>query len=204
MNFLAHISLSGPDPKVKVGNFIGDFVKGRAALAAFEPGIVAGIEMHRGIDQFTDSHPVVQLSKNRLRPKYHHYSGVIVDMFYDHFLSANWKKYYAGELIDFARDAYAALQQYHAVLPVPAQKLLFYMAQDDWLVGYASTQGIHRALSGMAHRTAYPSRMNEAVEDLTASYDAFKMEFENFYPDLQRWAEEWLASHAGLPQPHDG
>jgi acyl carrier protein phosphodiesterase len=197
MNFLAHISLSGTDPKIKVGNFIGDFVKGKAALALFDPGIVAGIEMHRGIDQFTDSHPVVQISKNRLRPKYHHYSGVIVDMFYDHFLSANWKNYYPGELLDFARDAYSVLQQHDSLLPGPARQLLSYMAKGNWLVGYASIAGIHRALSGMAQRTTYNSRMNEAAEDLQASYQDYKNEFEIFFPDLQRWAKEWLENHNG-------
>ncbi|HEY3430492.1 MAG TPA: DUF479 domain-containing protein, partial [Cyclobacteriaceae bacterium] len=66
MNFLAHLYLSGTHQKVMVGNFIGDFVKGRNALETFEPEIVKGIELHRGIDEFTDSHPIVTESKNRL------------------------------------------------------------------------------------------------------------------------------------------
>lgn len=83
MNFLAHLYLSGDDSEIMVGNFIGDFVKGRNLNERFEERIVKGIELHRSIDAFTDSHPVVTLSKNRLRDKYRHYSPVIVDMFYD-------------------------------------------------------------------------------------------------------------------------
>src|SRR5690349_12341831 len=100
MNFLAHIFLSGDDPEIMVGNFIGDFVKGRNLDDRFSSGIVKGIELHRAIDEYTDSHPVVAQSKNRLRPKYRHYAPVIVDVFYDHFLAKNWKNYHPTSLED--------------------------------------------------------------------------------------------------------
>src|SRR6188768_77560 len=102
MNFLAHLYLSGNDNKIMVGNFIADFVKGRVALNQFEPAIIRGIELHRAIDEYTDNHPVVTISKNRLRPTYRHYSGVIVDVFYDHFLARNWNTYHSDLLPDFA------------------------------------------------------------------------------------------------------
>ncbi|MEJ0028951.1 MAG: hypothetical protein WDO15_00545 [Bacteroidota bacterium] len=89
MNFLAHLSLSDNEPKLMLGNFMGDFVKGRNLASKFEPLIVSGIELHRAIDHFTDTHKVVQQSKKRLDGKYGHYSGVIVDVFFDHFLSVN-------------------------------------------------------------------------------------------------------------------
>src|SRR5258708_857949 len=92
MNFLAHVYLSGDHSKVLVGNFIGDFVKGKYLRDRYEPEIAKGIELHRAIDYFTDLHPIVRQSKNRLRPKYNHYSGIIVDIFYDHFLAANWNQ----------------------------------------------------------------------------------------------------------------
>ena len=90
MNFLAHLYLSGNDPLVRLGNFIGDFVKGRDLADRYEPAIVKGIELHRAIDEFTDQHAIVKQSKMRLRPKYRHYAPVIVDIFYDHFLAAGW------------------------------------------------------------------------------------------------------------------
>jgi acyl carrier protein phosphodiesterase len=51
MNFLAHIYLSNNDPKIMVGNFIGDFVKGRNFSDRFEPQIARGIALHRLIDE---------------------------------------------------------------------------------------------------------------------------------------------------------
>jgi acyl carrier protein phosphodiesterase len=194
MNFLAHLYLSGDDPKIMVGNFMGDFVKGRSALEQFEPSIVRGIELHRAIDEFTDSHAVVTESKNRLRPKYRHYSGVIVDVFYDHFLARNWDQYHEELLPDFADKAYGIIQSFNSILPNDLKYMMPYMVRGNWLVSYANTAGIHRALSGMARRTPYESKMDEATADLVNAYDLFKAEFDSFFPQLNSFSKEFLSS----------
>ncbi|HEU5291016.1 MAG TPA: ACP phosphodiesterase [Cyclobacteriaceae bacterium] len=193
MNFLAHLYLSGDDPKIMVGNFIGDFVKGRNAMEQFEPSIIRGIELHRAIDEFTDSHPVVSESKNRLRPKYRHYSGVIVDVFYDHFLARNWDQYHTDLLPDFADMAYDTIQSYDSILPKDVRYMMPYMIKGNWLVNYSKTEGIHRALSGMARRTPYESKMEEATVDLVNAYELFKAEFDNFFPQLNSYCKEFLS-----------
>src|SRR3954453_2663939 len=109
MNFLAHLYLSGNDPEIMVGNFLGDFVRGRNLLERYKKNIATGIELHRTIDEFTDTHPIVAQSKNRLREKYRHYAAVIVDIFYDHFLAKNWSEYSSELLPDFADRAYQIL-----------------------------------------------------------------------------------------------
>lgn len=192
MNFLAHLYLSGDDPKIMVGNFIGDFVKGRSSMEQFEPQIIKGIELHRAIDEFTDSHPVVTASKNRLRPKYRHYSGVIVDVFYDHFLASNWGTYHTQSLPAFAEDAYTVIQSFDSVLPDEVKYMMPYMITGNWLVTYSKTEGIHRALSGMARRTPYESKMDEAVVDLNSYYNEFKAEFDMFFPQLDSFSKEFL------------
>lgn len=184
MNFLAHLYLSGDNTKIITGNFIGDFVKGRSALEKFENEIIKGIELHRAIDEFTDTHEVVSQSKNRLRPKYRHYSGVIVDVFYDHFLARNWNDYHPDPLPDFAEKAYRTIESFDAILPVAVKHMLPYMISGNWLVNYANVEGIHRALSGMAQRTPYKSKMEEAAADLTKHYAEFKSEFDIFFPLL--------------------
>ena len=91
MNYLAHIYLSGDDdPLLKIGNFIADSVKGKA-FKKYPQAIQNGIKLHREIDTFTDSHPIVFESKHRLFKKSRHYSSVIVDVLYDHFLAKNQK-----------------------------------------------------------------------------------------------------------------
>ena len=138
MNFLAHIYLSGTNPKTMVGNFIGDFVKGRNLLDQFEAEIALGIELHRSIDEFTDHHPVVLKSKVRLRPKYRHYAAVIVDVFYDHFLSKYWNNYHTEPLTDFSMGVYKTLRDHWSVLPESVKGMLPYMMKDNWLLNYGT------------------------------------------------------------------
>jgi acyl carrier protein phosphodiesterase len=184
MNFLAHLYLSGNDPNVMIGNFIGDFVKGRHLQERFAPGVVQGIQLHRAIDAFTDSHPVVSQSKARLRPKYRHYAPVIVDMFYDYYLAKNWSTYSDMLLPDFAEHCYSTLEQHRAMLPEEVQQMLPYMIRGNWLVSYAQAEGIHRALSGMSRRTRFDSKMDEAVHELREWDLEFGREFSTFFPEI--------------------
>lgn len=194
MNFLAHLHLSGNNPKIMIGNFMGDFVKGRAYLNQYDSEIIKGIDLHRSIDEFTDSHPIVTQSKNRLRPTYRHYSGVITDVFYDHFLAANWNQFHPLPLAQFAQQAYQTIQSFDAELPAELNHMMPYMVNGNWLLNYSNIEGIHRALSGMARRTPYQSKMDEAVNDLREHYDAFENEFMEFFPLLEGYCKSILAA----------
>jgi acyl carrier protein phosphodiesterase len=193
MNFLAHLYLSGNDPLLRLGNFIGDFVKGRDLVDRYEPAIVKGIELHRMIDEFTDQHPIVKLSKMRLRPKYRHYAPVIVDIYYDHFLAANWSNYHDQLLPDFAEECYNFIQLNAAILPEQVNWMLPHMTRGNWLVNYAKIEGIHRALSGMTRRSKFDSKMDESIVELENYYTEFKAEFEEFFPSLKNYSDNFLA-----------
>ncbi len=192
MNFLAHAYLSGDSKKILVGNMTGDFIKGKQALNQLEPEVISGVELHRAIDEFTDEHPVVRESKLRLRAGYRHYAGVIVDVFYDHFLAANWSSYHTTPLEDFAADTYATLHDSLNTLPGEFRMMLPYMVRGNWLVSYRHIEGIHQALSGMASRTPYDSRMEHASKDLKEHYNLFLKEFQTFFPLLKNFSETWL------------
>ncbi|MEX0290603.1 MAG: DUF479 domain-containing protein, partial [Flavobacteriaceae bacterium] len=92
MNFLAHIYLSFGDDEITIGNFIADSIRGKKYKHLPER-VQKGVILHRAIDTFTDAHPTVRQSSKRLHENYSHYSRVIVDIFYDHFLAKNWKNY---------------------------------------------------------------------------------------------------------------
>ena len=192
MNFLAHLYLSGNDTSVMLGNFIGDFIKGKNMAEKVGHEIARGVELHREIDFFTDQHPIVRESKKRLRPKYRHYSGVIVDVFYDHYLAKNWKDYHAQALPEYAKGVYALIQKNNALLPERVNLMIPYMIKGNWLVNYATLEGIHRALTGMARRTPYESKMDESVSDLKENYEEFKAEFTAFFPELKQHCIDWL------------
>ena len=185
MNFLAHAYLSGDNEKWLVGNFIADFVKGKSALQKFDEPVRQGIMLHRAIDAFTDTHPVVSASKSRLREKYRHYSGVIVDVFYDYFLATQWTNFHRLSLSDFADDVYAVINANYPMLPEKVQQFFPYMQRGNWLLNYARVEGISRALTGMSRRTPYVSHMDEATTELIKFSREFESEFNEFFPQLK-------------------
>lgn len=184
MNFLAHIYLSGDDQELKIGNFIADSVKGKKFIQ-FPKRIQQGITLHRKIDSYTDSHPIVRESVSRLFPKYGHYSTVIVDILYDHYLAAYWDEYSETPLDIYVSDFYALLQEYYEVLPKRVQDFLPYMLRDNWLLSYATIPGIGRILYQMNHRTKNRSKMNFAVVELEQYYNDFEKEFRSFFEELE-------------------
>ncbi|MCX8492017.1 MAG: ACP phosphodiesterase [Cyclobacteriaceae bacterium] len=195
MNFLAHLYLSADDPEIQLGNFIGDFVRGRDLASRFPLGIVKGIFLHREIDEFTDRHAIVKLSKDRLRPKYRHYAPVIVDMFYDHLLAVNWEMYHQQKLPDFANGCYNYLVKSESILPEQVKWLLPHMVRGNWLVNYGKLEGIQQALSGMTRRSKFDSKMNEATHELQQFYNEFDQEFQLFFPLLKECATNFLSKY---------
>ena len=153
-------------------------------LNDYPSSIANGIVIHREIDRYTDAHTTVAESKNRLKDKYRHYSGVIVDMFYDHFLAKNFSTYHERDLLSFTEDHYENLMGFMEHMPPKAQNMLPYMVRNNWLLGYAKIEGIHRALSGMSRRTKFDSKMDESVQELTESYELFEQEFKTFFPQI--------------------
>ncbi|MCZ8070586.1 MAG: ACP phosphodiesterase [Cytophagales bacterium] len=200
MNFLAHLYLSGSHPERMIGNFIGDFVRGRDLVAQFGAAVAEGIELHRAIDEYTDKHLVVKRSKDRLRPKYRHYAPVIVDVYYDHFLASLWGNYHAQPLADYAQAAYRLIEENEAIIPQQVKNMMPYMMKGNWLLNYASIEGINRALTGLSRRTSHISHMEEAAEDLRLYYADFKIEFEKFFPELKKFCEDWIAGERLTPR----
>jgi acyl carrier protein phosphodiesterase len=193
MNFLAHTFLSRHNNEWMIGNFIADNVKGKKYLE-YTTKISEGILMHRAIDDFTDHHPDILHSKNILRPKHGLYSGVIVDIFCDHFLAKNWSDYSNEKLDDFIQNAYHVFQLYESILPERNKNILKYMIAHNWLLSYANPDGINRALSGMAKRSKYPSHMDEAINDLLKYYSDFENDFKSFFPQLEKFVVEKFKS----------
>ena len=183
MNFLAHIYLSGDNNLVTIGNFIADGIRGKK-YKDYSKNIQTGILLHREIDTFTDAHKTVRLSTKRLHKNYGHYSGVIVDILYDHFLAKNWKQYSNIPLDEYVDDFYDSLKDNFEILPERIKKMMPYMIADNWLLSYQSIDGITRVLEGMNRRTKNKSQMNLAVNELQEFYKEFETEFTDFFAEL--------------------
>lgn len=189
MNFLAHIYLSFDDNEITLGNFIADSIRGNKYKHLPER-VQKGIKLHRFIDTFTDAHPTVRKSTKRLHENYSHYSGVIVDIFYDHFLAKNWSTYSDVPLELFVDNFYDLLEDNYEILPDTTKHMMPYMIADNWIFNYSKLEGIGRVLNGMNRRTKNKSKMNFAILDLEEHYDEFEKEFTSFFEELVTFSKQ--------------
>jgi acyl carrier protein phosphodiesterase len=203
MNHLLHFLLARDDEELRLGSLLGDMVKGRVERFA-HPGVTpqlrTGIQLHRTIDSFSDQHPAVHRSKQRLAPRYGRLSGVLVDVFYDHVLARSWTAHHTAPLPAFTQDVYRTLQANLSRLPEAIHPLVGAMTRHDWLLSYASLDGIDRALRGMAHRMPIARGIAPAALDLEQHYDHFADDFATFFPELLAHTEAFLDAHAD-PRP---
>jgi acyl carrier protein phosphodiesterase len=192
MNFLAHLYLAGSPAAPAylgqlVGQFIADSVPGRQ-LETYPAAVQAGIRAHRAIDTFTDQHPVVRRTTARLREAgAGKYAGVVSDVFMDHFLAGNFAEFSSETLAAFTKRVYAALTSQQAVFPAAVQRFFPHLVQHNWLLHYAETEGIARALLGLSRRASPGSGMDTATEELRRNYAAYEADFREFFPALQAY-----------------
>ena len=191
MNFLAHIYLSGSSDLIKIGNFMADGVRGSQYLA-YDSEIQKGIILHRAIDTFTDAHPIFRKCTKRLHSEYHHYSGVIVDVFFDHFLAKNWNTYSEEPLENFVRNFYISLTTYENLLTEKAKMMQPYMIEQNWLLNYKSIDGIEKILTQMDRRTKNVSMMRNSVNELKLYYSEFEQDFTHFFEELRAFSSKKL------------
>lgn len=193
MNYLAHIYLSGNDDNIKIGNFIADFIYGNQ-YQDYSENIQKGILLHRYIDTYTDAHPVFRQSKKRLFPEFRHYSSVIVDMFYDHFLAKNFSTYSSVTLENFASSFYEILESNLDDLPEKVQHLLPIMSKYNWLVSYRNVDDLQSILKQMNHRTKHETALHLSISNLKVDYDLYENEFKLFFADMLHERSKMLKS----------
>jgi acyl carrier protein phosphodiesterase len=184
MNFLAHLFLAGDDEGLVIGNFIADAIRGKETQN-YPENIQKGITLHRQIDHYTDTHPVVKNNVIRLRRSSAKYAPVVSDVIFDHFLASRWSDYSTIPLVEFAQERYDFLHQRKDLMPEKMQTLLKYMTKQNWLVNYGSLNGIAKTLRDMQKRVHFANTMASSINDLKAEYKEFETDFQLFFPDIQ-------------------
>lgn len=175
--------MSFKEPELMIGNFIADQVKG-ANLKQFSKGIQKGITLHRAIDDFTDSHHLYKQSCRRIFYHQGHYSRVVIDIIYDHFLAKNWENYSRVKLETYADNFYRLLIEHKELLPETSQYALHYMEKSNWIIMYRSISGIERIFKGMHSRANYNSSMDTAVDLINLYQAEFQAEFSQFFEEM--------------------
>lgn len=193
MNYLAHLYLSGNSEKLLVGNFIGDYVKG-SQFKNYPQEISDGILLHREIDFFTDNHMRHREAKRYFRDDFGLYSGIVVDLIYDHFLAKNWRHYSDVSLRTFAKRSHAILLSNFRILPVRVQSFLPFLIQNKRLESYATIEGIVKSLSIMSRYTSLPPNWDKAEFVLRANYKPLEDNFSIFFAEVI----ERVCAHRGI------
>lgn len=184
MNYLVHLFLAEDSPANLLGNLMGDFVKGRLD-GTFPAGIHRGIEMHRRVDAFAHDNLWYRQSKNRLDASYGYFRGVLIDIFYDHFLAKNWQRYHNQSLEDFAARIYLLLQAHFEQLPPGLQQVAPRMIEYNWLVSYRDLETIGRVLQRVSSRLRRPNPIGRGIEELHRHYAGLEADCNLFLADAQ-------------------
>ena len=183
MNFLAHLYLSGSDIDIRLGSFIGDYVKGKS-LEKFPQGVQKGIRLHRAIDSFTDKHQSTHSCIEFLRPGYGKYAGVVVDVLFDHILANEWDKYSDSDLKWFTRRFYFQMVKRYSYLPDSVKHFLPFMIKSNRLYSYRTQEGVKRAIEIMSSITSLPENSNYAIDVLNENYAQFSTHFNTLFPEM--------------------
>lgn len=188
MNYLAHSYLSFQKNDLIVGNFIADSIRGNHFEALTE-GIIKGITLHRKIDFYTDSHPIFLTSKHRFSKDFDKYSGVLMDIIYDHYLAKNFQLYSKLTLQQYVDSIYLILEKNMQFLPEPAKRFYDYMTQRNILFHYSSLTGIETVLMHLSHRIKNRFELQLAIPILEKNYAEIEKEFFTFFDELKAFCK---------------
>lgn len=195
MNWLAHLYLSEPGVERRLGNVLADVLRG-PDCSQLSLNIQRGICCHRAIDAFTDSHARVCRSRQRIRPPFRRFAGILVDIFYDHLLARHWEQYAETELTHFTHEAYAAFLAYRGKLPERVWELLRRMAAEDWLASIRDAADVDAVLRRVEKRLRRPFPLADAAGELQAREAELEEDFLSFFPELCRYVQQWQQQRA--------
>jgi len=145
MNFLAHCYFAKPTPLSLYGNLLGDFIAG-ADLQSLPIEVMKGLENHKLVDRFTDSHSALLplksvISKNRRR-----FLGIISDVVFDYFLIKHWNQYSEQILDVFVEDTYQKINTMIPNMHARMASSMQFMVDENGLLVNQNLEGVGKTL----------------------------------------------------------
>lgn len=185
MNYLAHAYLSNNNEGLLLGNFIADHIKGNN-FEHLSNDIKLGIALHRQIDSFTDSHALFKQSKRLFYNGFEKYSGVLVDIYFDHFLASNFEQYSPVKLPDFTQNVYGVYQKNIHLLPDSSARFLGYVLKNNIYTAYSKIEGIEKVLFHLSQRINHGIMLNNSIQLFTSHRAELLQNFEAFMMDIRK------------------
>ncbi|MBK8506340.1 MAG: DUF479 domain-containing protein [Saprospiraceae bacterium] len=183
MNFLAHTYLSFSVPGLIVGNYLGDFIK-NLEVVKLPSAVREGIQLHRHIDSFTDSHQAVKAGTKLLHKSMGKYAPVVLDIYFDFLLSKRWSDFNDVPLDKFCEESYGALLSFRSIMPPLIATRMQKMIYDRWLENYKTYAGLQRVFGFLSRRAKFKSNIDRAPEFLMPIEGHLETVFMDFFPDM--------------------
>lgn len=191
MNFLAHIWLSGADPEIRLGNFLGDTIKGKE-FDLLSDKMKKGVLLHRRIDHFVDLHGLFKRDLQLLKPFFGKYAPVGLDVLYDYILAKNFSDFSAIPLSTFSFQFYQFGQDNLNVLPDRSRFLMSKIIEKDWLNQYAYPEGIGNIMNQMDQRSKYATGFSSSEKVIQLFEDQLTVSFQQIIYDLKKVSNAFL------------
>ncbi|QII70500.1 DUF479 domain-containing protein [Apibacter sp. B3706] len=194
MNIVAHQLLSYQIPDIQLGNVLGEVVRGKD-YQNYPQSIATGILLHRHIDSFTDSHPIVKETTSIFHKSYGKFAPIITDVIYDYFLIKNWHLFYEEDFEHFKNSCYDLVQSTELLFPKKLDTIVKSLIEDDWFEKYSTYEGIEWTL----HHLTKKSKFNQSIADMGNSIKEIYLQekkierhFLDFFPQLQSYCKKFI------------
>lgn len=173
-----------------VGGFLGDFVKGRLN-GDYSPAVERGIRLHRAVDAFTDSHPIVRRSVRRFEPPFRRYAPIMIDVIYDRLLAEFWTCYHGKSIDQFCDVVFAALDDNRNLLPDRARRVADAMMASRSMAQYHRDNFVVGAFENISHRLKRPNPLATGFDEFARHRNELSDDFAIFFPDLLGFCTRW-------------
>jgi acyl carrier protein phosphodiesterase len=192
MNFLAHLLLAGNDEGLRLGAMLGDFVRGRPENTRIPLDARRGVVLHRHIDQYIDALPQVADLRSQFDSPFRRYSGIIIDLAFDHELTLRWDQYSDISLEQFDLDVRGLLSKHEAWLPEKLISFMRYADQHKLFSSYRDEAEILISLRGIGTRLSRANPLHRVGEIWDDVKPALSEGFEAVFPLVQLEVSDWI------------
>lgn len=190
MNHFAHLVLSQPTLESTVGNLLGDFARG-LDHGSLPQAVMAGLENHRAVDRFTDSHPRVRAMKKGFSRERRRFAGIALDIYFDHLLINHWQQFEQRHLDTLIAEFYQRMSLARELMPDENMRYVTRrIVEYDWFGSYRDIDAVAESLDRVAGRIRFANRFDNAIEDLLRNQEMIFEGFLEFYPQLQQHVAE--------------
>lgn len=200
MNFLAHFHLAWPDASVMAGSLEGEYYKGR--LDNTEHPLAIGIQHHRAVDAYTDTHPTVLALKDLFPKRLRRFAGILIDLSFDHYLSLYWDDFSDTPLTEFREAVHTALASAQPHLGERATAMHRRLVEHELLTLYHQWETVPRAARNIGQRFQRENPFIEIDADLHALRPVLEQGFLAFYPELVVHSRDTLTQLSRPQQRH--